>query len=148
MLTDAQKRELASLYYASVRDGYTYYINENQTFAFRVWDDDFQPEALRPLSDGMTRYAASLFDDPDRCYLYTLSEIQPTPETLKGMKYFYFGKGQQTLDARLIRKVRKIMGASTRFYPGKGRLSPVYARNDQRMEAIIMPLRMEGIPQK
>lgn len=148
MLTDAQKRELASLYYASVRDGYTYYINENKSFAFRVWDDDFQPEALRPLSDGMTRYAASLFDDPDRRYLYTISEIQPAPETLKGMKYFYFGKGQQTIDARLIRKVRKIMGASTRFYPGKGLLSPVYARNDQRMEAIIMPLRMEGIPQK
>lgn len=148
MLTDAQKRELASLYYAYVRDGYTYYINENKTFAFRVWDDDFQPEALRPLSDGMTRYAAYIFDDPDRRYLYTLSEIQPVPETLKGMKYFYFGKGQQTLDARLIRKVRKIMGASTRFYPGKGSLSPVYARNDQRMEAIIMPLRMEGTPQK
>ena len=144
MLTDAQKRELDSLCYTFTRDGYTYYLNANMTYAIRVRDDD-SPEKCANIAPS---YLASFFDDPDRRYLYTLSDIQPTPETLKGMKYFYFGKGQQTLDARLIRKVRKIMGATTRFYPGKGRLSPVYARNDQRLEAIIMPLRMEGIPQK
>ena len=146
MLTDAQKRELASLRYTFTRDGYVYYMNEDTTYAIRV-RDDLNPPAGNPGNIAPSALV-SFFDDPDRRYLYTLSEIQPTPETLKGMKYFYFGKGQQTLDAKLIRKVRKIMGASTRFYPGKGRLSPVYARNDQRMEAIIMPLRMEGIPQK
>ena len=146
MLTDAQKRELASLRYTFTRDGYTYYLNEDMTYAIRVRDDS-NPPAGNPCNIAPSALV-SFFDDPDRCYLYTLSEIQPTPETLKGMKYFYFGKGQQTLNARLIRKVRKIMGATTRFYPGKGRLSPVYARNDQHLEAIIMPLRMEGIPQK
>ena len=146
MLTDAQKRELASLRYTFTRDGYVYYMNEDTTYAIRV-RDDLNPPAGNPGNIAPSALV-SFFDDPDRRYLYTLSEIQPAPETLKGMKYFYFGKGQQTLDAKLIRKVRKIMGASTRFYPGKGRLSPVYARNDQRMEAIIMPLRMEGIPQK
>ena len=146
MLTDAQKRELASLRYTFTRDGYVYYMNEDTTYAIRV-RDDLNPPAGNPGNIAPSALV-SFFDDPDRCYLYTLSEIQPTPETLKGMKYFYFGKGQQTLYAKLIRKVRKIMGNTTRFYPGKGRLSPVYARNDQRMEAIIMPLRMEGIPQK
>ena len=146
MLTDAQKRELASLRYTFTRDGYVYYMNEDTTYAIRV-RDDLNPPAGNPGNIAPSALV-SFFDDPDRCYLYTLSEIQPTPETLKGMKYFYFGKGQQTLYAKLIRKVRKIMGNTTRFYPGKGRLSPVYARNDQCMEAIIMPLRMEGIPQK
>ena len=146
MLTDAQKRELASLRYTFTRDGYVYYMNEDTTYAIRV-RDDLNPPAGNPGNIAPSALV-SFFDDPDRCYLYTLSEIQPTPETIKGMKYFYFGKGQQILDAKLVRKVRKIMGATTRFYPGKGRLSPVYARNDQRMEAIIMPLRMEGIPQK
>ena len=63
-------------------------------------------------------------------------------------KFFCFGNGQQTLDAKLIRKVRKIMGATCRFYPGKGWLSPVYARNSQGMEAIIMPLRTREASQQ
>ena len=146
MLTDAQNRELESLRYTFTRDGYTYYLNEDMTYAIRVRDDS-NPPVGNPGNIAPSALV-SFFDDPDREYLYTLSDIQPTPETLKGMKYFYFGKGQQTLNARLIRKVRKIMGVTTRFYPGKGRLSPVYARNDQHLEAIIMPLRMEGIPQK
>ena len=144
MLTDAQKRELDSLHYTFARDGYIYYLNEGTTYAIRVRDDD-SPEKCANIAPSAL---ASFFDDPDREYLYTLSDIQPTPETLKGMKYFYFGKGQQTLDARLIRKVRKIMGTSCLFYPGKGWLSPVYARNGQGMEAIIMPLRKNEASQQ
>lgn len=76
---------------------------------------------------------------------YTLASKQPTQEYLKGKSRFFFGMGQQLVNARYLRIAFKVFGKGARFYTtGRSPYDPILVRSDNHdLEMLILPIRYD-----
>lgn len=132
---------IGSMPYAASHEGAAYYTD--RFVAFRepgvvLWS--VHPGKYREIGKQM----ASMFSG-EAYGGYTLASKQPTKEYLKGKSRFFFGMGQQLVNARYIRMAFKMFGTSARFYtPVRSPYDPILVRSGRHdLEMLIMPIRYD-----